>query len=260
MARFLPDPPSRTGGILTKRELDAALRVLSTLRQPQPATVVLSWDNDMQDILQGLGRARYVETLPAYGERSPKPSAPFRHDVMKTTPRGLEYLESIQTAKNVPPARQHATKRSRAQLDHEIATVLARQPAKSTAHSSRQHSTRRGGAASPQQEFDCYWEIDGHEYYWPVKAKDAISAAQTFAAEYDVTDIPDDSSAVCVVVPQRGEGRGPSGPPKRFRAYTKGKLRVEPLATNDPRSVNREKSFQTPQQRKARAKKLKAKG
>jgi hypothetical protein len=130
MARLLPDPPSRTGGILTKRELDAALRVLSSLRQSQPATVVLSWDNDMQDILQGLGRARYVETLPAYGGRNPKSSAPFKPDIMKTTPLGLEYLESIQAAQSASPARHHATKKSPAQLDREIATALAQQSGK----------------------------------------------------------------------------------------------------------------------------------
>lgn len=124
MARLLSDPPSRTGGILTQRELDAALRVLSTLRRPQFATVVLSWDNDMQDTLRGLERMRYVETLPAYGGHTPKSTAPFKPDTLKTTPLGLEYLESIQAAPRNPPARHHATKKAPAQLQREIDTVL----------------------------------------------------------------------------------------------------------------------------------------
>ena len=125
MARLLPDPPSRTGGILSQRELDAALRVLSTLRQRQPATVVLSWDSDMQDVLRGLTRMRYVETRPAYGGHSPKATAPFKPDVLETTLLGLEYLESIQAAQSARPARHHATrKRSSTQLNREIAANL----------------------------------------------------------------------------------------------------------------------------------------
>lgn len=335
MARLLPDPPSRTGGILTKREMDAALRVLSTLRQSQPATVVLSWDNDMQDILQGLGRARYVETLPAYGGRNPKSSAPFKPDIMKTTPLGLEYLESIQAAQSASPARHHATKKSPAQLDREIATALAQQSGKGDRyyvahpdevaevtivlrglgnynvkrrykkpvrvrnvsdgdeffveeseifrdpgaagvhsaelarkelgvrknHAKRQHSPRRGRTPHAQQEFECYWEVDGREHSWSVSAEDAISAARTFATEYDVTDNPNDPTAICVVVPQKGEDHGPSGPPERFRAYTTGgKLRVESLGNRRSSSRSRGKPPQTPQQRKTRAEKLKAEG
>jgi hypothetical protein len=80
------------------------------------------------------------------------------------------------------------------------------------------------------KEFDCYWEVDGSTHYWPLTAQDAISAARTFAAEYDVTNNPDDPTAVCIVVPQKGGDREPSGSPERFRAYaTGGKLRVEPL-------------------------------
>ena len=74
----------------------------------------------MQDVLQGLGRARYVETLPAYGGRN----------IMKTTPLGLEYLESIQAVQSASSARHHATKKSPAQLDREIATALAQQSGK----------------------------------------------------------------------------------------------------------------------------------
>lgn len=129
MTRVLADPPSRSGGILTKRELDAALRVLSALRRPQAATVVLSWDNDMQDMLGGLQRARYVETRPAYGGRSPRKStAPFRPDMLATTDLGSDYLDSIQRAQKESGGRHHATKRKRAsprQLDREIAQSLA---------------------------------------------------------------------------------------------------------------------------------------
>ena len=125
--RLLPDPPSRTGGILTRRQLNAALRVLEALRRPQPASVVLSWDNDMQDTLGGLQRARYVETRPAYGGRAPrKLSASFRPDILATTELGSEYLDSIQKAQQGQP--HHATKkRKTAQLDREIAQSLAAQ-------------------------------------------------------------------------------------------------------------------------------------
>lgn len=105
MTRLLPDPPSRSGGILQRRELDAALRVLEALRSPREASIVLSWDNDMQDALAGLSRAGYVETIPAYGGRAPrKASAPFRSDRLATTDLGREYLISIRSA-------SHATKR-----------------------------------------------------------------------------------------------------------------------------------------------------
>ena len=129
MTRVLADPPSRTGRILTTRELDAALRVLAALRHPQPASVVMSWDNDMQDMIGGLQRARYVETRPAYGGRAPrKLSAPFRPDILATTDLGREYLDSIQ--KPSPGQRQHATKKRKTsqQLDREIAQRLADQP------------------------------------------------------------------------------------------------------------------------------------
>jgi hypothetical protein len=113
-ARVLSDPPSRTGGILTRRELDAALRVLSALRRPSPATIVLSWDNDMQDILGGLQRMRYVETRPAYGGRAPrKSSAPFKPDVLETTSLGQEYLDSIQSTQQKEGRHHAAMKRSR---------------------------------------------------------------------------------------------------------------------------------------------------
>ena len=128
MTRVLADPPSRTGGILTKREFDAALRVLAALRRPQPAMVVMSWDNDMQDILGGLQRARYVETRPAYGGSAPrKASASFRPDILATTELGSEYLDSIQKAQKTAGARHHATKRRKTpqQLDREIAQSLS---------------------------------------------------------------------------------------------------------------------------------------
>jgi len=143
MARLLPDPPSRTGGILTKRELDAALRVLETLRRPQPATVVMSWDNDMQDALGGLQRARYVETRAAYGGRAPsKASASFRPDVLATTDLGSEYLASIKAAP-LSQGRNHATvkrgsKKSPAQLDREIAAALGKKaPSGRSSHATR---------------------------------------------------------------------------------------------------------------------------
>ena len=148
--RLLPDPPSRTGGILAKRELDAALRVLETLRRPQPAMVVMSWDSDMQDALGGLQRARYVETRAAYGGRVPrKSSASFKPDVLATTPLGSEYLDSIKAAPRTQ-SRQHATmkrsttKKSRARLDREIAEALTRaKPARKASASA--HATKGKG-------------------------------------------------------------------------------------------------------------------
>lgn len=123
MARFLADPPSRSGGILTKRELDAALRVLAALRRPTPASIVMDWDNDMQDMLGGLQRARYVETRPAYGGRAPsKSTASFRPDMLATTDLGTEYLDSIKKSGSTA----HATrKKSPRQLDAEIAQSLS---------------------------------------------------------------------------------------------------------------------------------------
>ncbi len=97
----------RGGGILTRRELDAALRVLSTLRKSQPATAIMAWDNDMQDALRGLTAVGYVET---YRHPAPKKAtASFKADILSTTPRGLEYLTAIQSAP--APARHHSTKR-----------------------------------------------------------------------------------------------------------------------------------------------------
>ena len=128
MARVLADPPSRSGHILTQRELEAALRVLSALRRPQAASVIMSWDNDMQDMLGGLQRSRYVETRPAYGGRAPRKStAPFRPDILATTDLGIEYLDSIQKSQKTAGARHHATKRRKTpqQLNREIAQSLA---------------------------------------------------------------------------------------------------------------------------------------
>lgn len=174
MSRVLADPPSRSGHILTKRELDAALRVLAALRRPQPASVVMNWDNDMQDVLGGLQRARYVETRPAYGGRSPrKSSAQFRPDMLATTELGSEYLESIQAAQRGEPKRHHSrakvsqketmarieratyqsmrdypeayppgalagvSKKTAARLDREIAEAIAKRT------SARSHATRK---------------------------------------------------------------------------------------------------------------------
>ncbi len=129
MTRMLADPPSRSGHILTKRELDAALRVLATLRKPQPATVIMAWDNDMQDMLGGLQRARYVETRSAYGEHGPRKStASFRPDILATTELGSAYLDSITKSGGTSHARKRKTPPR--QLDREIAQSLTtrRQP------------------------------------------------------------------------------------------------------------------------------------
>lgn len=137
MARFLSDPPSRSGAILTRRELDASLRVLEALRRPQSSSVTLSWDNDMQDALGGLQRARYVETRGGHAPR--KASAPFRFDKIAATELGLEYLDSIKASQG---ARHHATKqrerkKSPAQLDREITASLGRTSRSSPATQAR---------------------------------------------------------------------------------------------------------------------------
>ena len=91
----------------------------------------MSWDNDMQDMLGGLQRARYVETRPAYGGHPPrKSSASFRPDILATTDLGSEYLDTIQKAqKSSPGQRHHATKKRKTaqQLEHEIAQNLSAQ-------------------------------------------------------------------------------------------------------------------------------------
>jgi hypothetical protein len=123
VTRVLADPPSRSGHILTQRELDAALRVLEALRRPQPASIIMSWDNDMQDMLGGLQRARYVETRPAYGGQGPrKATAAFRADILATTEQGNAYLASIPKSGGSMHARKRKTSR---ELDHEIAQSLA---------------------------------------------------------------------------------------------------------------------------------------
>jgi len=127
VTRFLPDPPSRSGHILTQRELDAALRVLQALRRPTAASILLSWDNDMQDMLGGLQRAGYVERRGGYEQPPRKGSAPYREDTLVTTELGKEYLESIQTARSTK-------RKSGAQLDREIAHALAKKPRRSTAY------------------------------------------------------------------------------------------------------------------------------
>lgn len=121
MARLLPDPPSRSGRILTTRELEATLRVLTALLRPQPATVVMSWDNDMQDMLGSLKRASYVEESPSYGRAPQKSTAPFRSDVLVTTALGRQYLASIRN----PISSSHARRKTPKQLDREIAQSLA---------------------------------------------------------------------------------------------------------------------------------------
>lgn len=125
MTRVLPDPPSRTGGILTKRELDAALRVLSALRRPTPASIVMDWDNDMQDMLGGLQRARYVEVRPAYEGRAPRKStASFRPDILATTDLGAEYLHAIKKSGGTSHAMRK--RKSPKQLDADISEILSR--------------------------------------------------------------------------------------------------------------------------------------
>jgi len=121
VTRLLADPPSRGGGILTKRELDAALRVLAALKRPTPASIVMDWDSDMQDMLKGLQRVRYVETIPGYERPPQKATAPYRPNRLVTTDLGNEYLDSIKKSGGA----SHARRKSDKQLDRDIAESLA---------------------------------------------------------------------------------------------------------------------------------------
>jgi hypothetical protein len=82
--------------MLTERELEACLRVLAALKTPQSATIVLTWDEDMQRMYPGLARMGYVRTREVGGSR--KSSAPFRWDTIEITPLGLTYFTSIKAA------------------------------------------------------------------------------------------------------------------------------------------------------------------
>lgn len=181
MARLLPDPPSRTGGILTRREMDAALRVLDTLRRPQDASVVMSWDNDMQDALGSLKRAQYVETRAAYGGRAPrKTSASFRPDVLATTPLGAEYLDSIRQTQQT--GRAHATKKRSARLDREIAEVLAKKVRRGTSHATKSGPSWKQIAADYKRRAQAAREAGGHVKIYPYGA---ISILPVEGAESD---------------------------------------------------------------------------
>jgi hypothetical protein len=85
-------------GILTKRELDAGLRVLTALKSPQSATVLLTWDDDMQRAYPGLYRMGYVKMRDQGSGRGS-----FRWDIIETTPLGLTYLTQIQGAQKRSP-------------------------------------------------------------------------------------------------------------------------------------------------------------
>ena len=82
--------------MLTERELEAGLRVLAALKTPQSATVILTWDDDMQRMYPGLVRMGYVKTREAGSSR--KSASPFRWDTIEITPLGLTYLTSIKAA------------------------------------------------------------------------------------------------------------------------------------------------------------------
>jgi len=79
--------------VLTERELAAGIRVLAALKSPQSATVVLTWDEDMQRMYPGLVRMGYVQSRGDGGRRGS-----FKWAVVETTPLGLTYLASIQGA------------------------------------------------------------------------------------------------------------------------------------------------------------------
>lgn len=94
--RVLPDPGSR---ILTRLELDAALRVLRSLRTPVCASTLLDLPDVDARMYIELARAGYVES---WGEPArhgfTKPGAPFRWARVGATEAGLEYLRQIESA------------------------------------------------------------------------------------------------------------------------------------------------------------------
>lgn len=79
-------------GILTKAQFEASLRVLRTLKTPQSATVILTWDDDMQRAYPGLARMGYVTTR----EQGGSGRGSFRWDKVETTPLGRVYLSQIE--------------------------------------------------------------------------------------------------------------------------------------------------------------------
>jgi hypothetical protein len=80
--------------MLTERDLEASLRVLAALKTPQSATVVLTWDDDMQHVYPGLVRMGYVRTRDIDSGRK----STFRWNTIEITPLGLTYLTSIKAA------------------------------------------------------------------------------------------------------------------------------------------------------------------
>ena len=79
----------------TQREFDASIRVLAALKTPQSATVVLTWDEDMQRAYPGLVRMGYARMRDP-GRVGSKSA--FRWDTIEITPLGLTYLTQIQSA------------------------------------------------------------------------------------------------------------------------------------------------------------------
>ncbi len=79
-------------GILTKTQFEASLRVLRTLKTPQSATVITTWDDDMQRSYPGLARMGYVATR----ERGGSGRGSFRWNEIETTPLGRTYLSQIE--------------------------------------------------------------------------------------------------------------------------------------------------------------------
>jgi hypothetical protein len=77
----------------TRREFDASIRVLSALKTPQSATIILTWDDDMQRAYVGLGRMGYVQSRTQGSGRGA-----FRWDLIEATPLGLTYLAQIRSA------------------------------------------------------------------------------------------------------------------------------------------------------------------
>jgi hypothetical protein len=78
----------------SKREFDAAIRVLEALRKPQGATIILTWDEEMQRAYIGLSRAGYVATTGGTGRRG----GSFKWDTIETTALGDTYLSQIKAA------------------------------------------------------------------------------------------------------------------------------------------------------------------
>ena len=89
-ARLMPDPGDR---ILTERELEVSLAVVTLLERSVCASVLLTWDDDATRAYARLSRAGYVEALSGAGRGA------FAWDRLRATEAGLLWRDQVQAAR-----------------------------------------------------------------------------------------------------------------------------------------------------------------